>query len=84
MGKKALRETPEEDMTRFKQIRDSTGNARLKALYKEMVDASFGKEFPLLGLPRQPDDRISRINTTTGKRTFFRASGLPPSTRSSS
>jgi hypothetical protein len=47
MGKKALRETPEEDMTRFKQIRDSTGNARLKALYKEMVDASFGKEFLL-------------------------------------
>jgi hypothetical protein len=28
-------------------IRDSNGNARLKALYKEMVDASFGKEFLL-------------------------------------
>ena len=34
-------------MPRFEQIRDPSDNPRLKALYKQIVDAGFGKEFPL-------------------------------------
>ena len=41
------------------------------------MDASFGRNFPSLGLPPQPDDRTSRSDTATGGRAFLEGE-LPP------